>query len=248
MSMLGQMIRATSFRQFLDFASPTFFDVMPAKALWNEGKSLLRDYRDGDGFAGAVSERRDKVESFGVDLNLNGRNGRPLSALGDGERQDVGQRILEVYFHQLLDGGPTLLDLSAKRWSRSNAHLTWQPGRGHKVWQEGFRQALAEVYLSFYLGQGDLESALDRLGLAVATDLFVQHFGEGDQRAVRFEVEHFTSSFHQVFLRCREHGVKLAPDFLPLGICLATLYESLSTLAVPLDVRQAFEVAAGSRS
>jgi hypothetical protein len=250
MSLLGQMIRATSFRQFLDFASPSFFEVMPTRALWSEGRALMAAYRDAQGFEQALAHRRPRVEGFGVELSQRPeRAATPLRSLDEEARRKAGQRILEIYFHQLLDPeGPTLLDLSLVRWTFSEDRLVWHPGRGHKSWPEDFRSALAEVYVSFYTAQGELEDALERLGLAVATDLFVKHFGEGDQRAVQFRVDHFTASFHQVFLRCRQHKVKLQPSFLPLGIYLATLYETLSAIDLPLDVRSAFEVALESRS
>ena len=85
--------------------------------------------------------------------------------------------------------------------------------------------------------------ALAALHLDAAADLFLDHFGAGEQTAVRFEMAHFTRSFHAVFVRCRERGVQLHPNFVPLGVYLAALYEHLEGLDVPLDVRAAFAAA-----
>jgi hypothetical protein len=85
-------------------------------------------------------------------------------------------------------------------------------------------------------------AGLEALNLSHAEDVFVKHFGDG-QRAVRFEVKHFVSTFHQVFVRCRDAGTRLHADFLLLGLYLATLYDHLEQLGVAVDVVSAFEQA-----
>ena len=87
---------------------------------------------------------------------------------------------------------------------------------------------------------------LKTLNLLAAKDIFTQHFGEGDQRAVTFELSHFHDTFHQTFTRCLEHQVHLHGNFLALGLMLACLYENLETLGVACDVRAAYEGVCGS--
>jgi hypothetical protein len=111
-------------------------------------------------------------------------------------------------------------------------------------WDSAFLDAIRRMYRGFYAGEdAAFHTALTDLHLDVAADLFLDHFGSGDQSAVRFEMAHFTRSFHAVFLRCREHGVRLHPDFVALGVYLAALYEHLESLDVPLDARRAFAAA-----
>jgi len=242
-----QMIRATNFRQFVDFASPAFFDVMPTRALVGEAKSLVGAYRDRRGFESAVNARRSGLQEAEIHVDLAAAD-RPGTApkldprsLGDERRREVGGKILQVYFHQLFTPTPTLLDLSRERWGLEADRLEWRPGRGHKDWDDGFRTAMADVYRSFYEGgEDDLRSALRRIDLEPATDLFLQHFGEGDQSNVEFRVQHFTRAFHQVFMRCKNEGIRLHRGFLALGIYLATLYQTLEALEAPMDVRSAF--------
>jgi hypothetical protein len=51
------------------------------------------------------------------------------------------------------------------------------------------------------------------------------------------------STFHQVFVLCRDAKQSLHPDFLPLGLYLATLYDHLERLGAAVDVLAAFEKA-----
>lgn len=250
MSILMQLIRSTNFRQFVDFASPAFFEVMPTRSLVSQARTLVGAYRNRDAFRSALEARRSSLHEAGiqVDLALADDSERlprldPVQ-LDEDQRRSLGGRILQVYFHQLLSESPTLLDLSRDRWATEHGRLEWRPGRGHRDWDPMFREAMADVYRSFYEGtEDDLRAALRRIDLEPATDLFVEHFGAGDQSAVAFRVEHFTGSFHQVFVRCKREGIRLHRDFLPLGIYLATLYQTLESLEVPMDVRGAFRAA-----
>ena len=104
------------------------------------------------------------------------------------------------------------------------------------------------MYRGFY-GEDDalFERGVRALHLEPATDVLRAHFGEGDQRAVVFETKVFHSSFHDVFVRCRDEGVSLHRNFLALGLYLACLYDALEGRG-PLDVRDAFERSAGPGS
>jgi hypothetical protein len=85
------------------------------------------------------------------------------------------------------------------------------------------------------------DEALRRLDLDAARDVFLAHFGDGEQRSVRFRTESFHASFHEAFVRCRDAGRSLHPDFVALGIYLACLYDGLEALERPFDVRAAYE-------
>lgn len=249
MALLRSVVAGTDFRRFLDFVSPAFFDVMPARALFGMGRSLVRDYRDDAAREAAVKAREAALGAAGVGPELvreGPKPGRRVGELSESERRALGQAALELYFHQLYDpDGPTLLNLGLERFGYRDAPI-WSPGPGHIRWPEPFRRALADVYRSFYVpGAESLETALGRLGLGPAAEVFREHFGTGDQRSVRFEVKSFIEAFHQVFLVCKKEKIRLDPAFLGLGIYLATLYETLEAVGVPLDVRAAYERGAG---
>lgn len=248
--MLFTLIKGTDFRRFVDFASPAFFDVMPARTLWDQGLSLVQGYRDRDRLDRAVAHRKDALARVGLGPQVvDGSRGTPLVDANETERRSIGAAVLELYFHQILDAdGDTLLNLGRKRL-QVDGQPEWCPGPGVVSWPEDFRKTIEGMYRAFYEeGAGSLADALEPVGLAPCVDIFERHFGAGDQRAVQFKSEAFVSAFHEVFVRCKEQKIRLHGGFLPLGIYLATLYDALEAVQVPLDVRTAFERAASASS
>jgi hypothetical protein len=152
-------------------------------------------------------------------------------------------RVVALYFHQILHGDTTLLDL--RQTSFSGQHpFVWRPSPWLARWEPGFSAALRQIYAGFYRDDdAEFRAGLRALNLEHCEDVFRQHFG-GGQGSVRFEVKHFVSTFHQVFLRCRDAHTRLHPDFLLLGLYLATLYDHLERLDVSVDVAAAFAHAA----
>ena len=160
----------------------------------------------------------------------------------DPDRQARGQRLLELYFHQLYAGEVTLLDLRPERAVALGETLRWDPGALHVRWAADFLPAMRDLYAGFYRDdEARFQLALEALDLVAAEDVFRRQFGEGDQRAVRFEVAAFRSTFHEAFLRCKEAGQQLHGDFVALGVYLATRYLHLEALGGTFDVRDAFE-------
>jgi len=240
MSLFSRLAAGTGFRRFMDFVSPAFFDVMPMGKLMGEVKAMVSGYRDAEGFADRVEARAANLDGVGVTLDLEAEGTDPTT-LEEGRRKAVGEAVLRLYFRQLRDGAPVLVDLSKERFVLRGEELCWRPGRGHAVWSDDFRRQLVAVYRGYYHEGGDgLRKALVPLGLESATDVFRSVFGEGDQSAVTFSVESFVDAFHRVFVHCKERGIELDPHFMGLGIYLATMYETLDALGMPLDVRGAY--------
>lgn len=244
MPLVRRLVQGTDFKRFLDFVTPAFFDVMPARGLLSAARTLVSGYRNGESFERARQARQQSVRTLGLTVEVTkGPAGPSLDTLDEVARKEVGQAALQLYFHQIYAyDAPTLLNLSADRFSHDGERPRWSPSPGTVDWPQSFRQSLGDIYRAFYVDDDlPLEEALRPLGLSPAAELFRAHFGAGDQRAVRFEVEKFINAFHEVFLCCKKHGIQLEPSFLALGIYLATLYETLETVGVPLDARDAFE-------
>lgn len=244
--MLGKLLRGGEFGQWASFVTPAFFDVMPTRPLWQRFKALAQGTRDPQRYARVVRERQALLARSSLAVVLEGSaasHAPPLSSAG----ADAGMapearaaRVVALYFHQILHGGTTLLDLREQAFSGQHP-LTWRPASWIAEWDPSFIRALRQIYTGFYRGDdAAFRAGLSALNLAHAEDVFTQHFG-GGQKEVRFEVKHFVSTFHQVFLRCRDAKTSLHPDFLLLGLYLASLYDHLEQLGVAVDVAAAFE-------
>jgi len=249
--MLGKLLSGGEFGQWASFVTPAFFDVMPTKALWQRFKELVRATRDRELYARVVRERQALLARSSLGVTLEGPEAapsrQPASTVGGGgpgiSAEARAGRVVALYFHQILHGDTTLLDLRHTSFSEQHPFV-WRPSAWLARWEPGFSAALRQIYVGFYRDDvAEFRAGLRALNLQHSEDVFRQHFG-GGQGSVRFEVKHFVSTFHQVFLRCRDARTRLHPDFLLLGLYLATLYDHLERLDVSVDVAAAFEQAA----
>ncbi|MDP3504972.1 MAG: hypothetical protein Q8S33_31835 [Myxococcales bacterium] len=240
--MLWTVIRQTQWRPFLDLMSPSFFRVVPAGPLLAELRRLLALFRSAPAFDRAIDHRRLTLERAGLPIRIGTGAPPVMSASTDATLR--GQRVLELYFHQVFSDGLTLLDLRRDRFSEEGGALVWTPSGALAEWSPAFRAAVQALYRGFYQSDDALfREGLGALGLSDAEAEIRSQFGEGQQRAVRFSLKDFQQKFHDVFVRCQETGSSIDIGFLPLGLYLATLYEHLEALGEPFDARAAFEAA-----
>ncbi len=248
---VGHLIRraakGTSWSQFIDYASPALFEVMPMRPLLTQGKEFMSNGSDAERF-GAVRQEVALLlaqRAIAVELDQPAQPGDIAlgATLPEEVRRHAGQRILELYFAQLFGSERTILDLRTESFAlREGDRLLWQPRAFYLDWQPEFLAGLRDLYAGFYLDdEARFAQALSDLGLQDSGDALREHLGSGDQRSVRFETSVFHSSFHNVFLTCRDRGVALHRNFLALGIYLVCLYDALEALDLEFDVRAAFE-------
>ena len=229
-----------------DFLTPTVFDVLPPRAAQRQVAELLAGrLRPGD-----ARSARETLAFPGVRAT-DGRVGpERIEARDEDARRRRGDAVLNLYFHQLLCRETTLLDLRADRFRDADGETTWRPGWLHVRWDPPFLTALRQLYDGFYQDEpGQFDAAIAALALQPARDVFLAHFGGGDQTEVRFERATFVHTFHDAFLACRDAGgPPLHRNFLALGLYLATLYEHLERLGLAFDVRAAYLRARPQRS
>ena len=242
--MLKRLLKGTDFAQLLDMVSPAFFEVLPPKELWRQGRELKARYKSQQIYMATLSDRASRLERADIGVRIGSVAG------GEPEITDPkgrGQALLRLYFHQVLDGGPALLDVRSERFGRHGDSLLWDPSRLSIEWEPEFQAGIREMYAGFYRGDdGRFTGALDALNLRCAEETFRNQFGTGDQRAVTFEMKQFIATFHQAFVSCRDRGDALHRNFMGLGIYLAFLYDHLESLGGgPFDVRAAYFAAAG---
>lgn len=245
------LVKNTEWSQLSDYVSPTFFKVLPASALGSRVTRLSRNALRGKSFADAwqAAFAAWEANAAGKVLDERGDGALDLQELSDTQRVEVGQRVLELYFTQIEANDTIVLDLTPSRFSWSPAGVSWSPGRLWATWDGGFRNDVRKLYRGFYAGDDTaFDDALGSLQLEHARETFVSHFGAGDQSQVEFDTSAFHATFHEVFVRTREAGVRLAPDFVYLGIYLGTLYENLESIGGTHNVRRAYQKVIGARS
>ncbi len=244
--MIRRAAKGTSWSQFIDYASPALFDVMPMRALIAQGKEFIANGSSSDRFAAVRDQIASSLQARGVEVDLEAeQSNRRLSApdLTDEEKRQAGHRILEIYFAQIFAGDVALLDLRTEAFGLTDGNtLAWQPRAFYVQWQPEFLDGVRNLYAGFYLDDdARFAHGLEQLNLQDSGDALRNHLGSGDQRSVRFETSAFHASFHDTFVACRDQGVALHRNFLALGIYLVCLYDVLETLGLEFDVRSAFE-------
>ena len=249
-SFTRSLLRGAEWRDIMDYLSPALFDVISPAAVAEFTSSLLSARVEMRAAARARRARAELLAARGAPIALAARAGAAMdtATASPAQRRARGDAILRLYFHQLIEGGVCLLDLRPERFGAAASPALWRPGWMRHRWRPDFLPAMRGLYAGFYGGvPGDFDAALRALGITPARAIFLGHFG-GDQSAVRFEAAHFRETFHAAFVTCRDAGSMLHPDFLPLGIYLATLYAHLEPLAAPLDVRAAWGDVIGAAS
>jgi hypothetical protein len=242
--MIGKILGSGQLGKLATFVSPAFFDVMPARALLARGKQLLSDSRDSAKIQQVVAQRAQALAPLMPELQLRLPLEIAVPPLAPGTDPAGaswrGALVAELYFRQLFLDAPLLLDLRATAFSTDGRTLAWSPAAWIAELAPEFIEPLRDIYLGFYR-QDDLRfrGGLKALNLAHSEDLFREQFGAG-QEQVLFRVRAFIDVFHRVFERCKQQRTSLHPDFLPLGIYLAALYDHEQELAVPVDVCAAF--------
>ena len=241
-------IRSAEWSHLRDYVSGAFFDVLPAATLAAEVGRLSRNTtrrRHFDARTALLAAQWSGLKpSIELQASVFGASLAARPPASGPERAAAGHATLVAFFRVVLEGGDLLMDLRPTRLSWHDGVLFWAPSRLWTTWSDEFGTGVAELYRGFY---GDdparFDAALRVLGLAPAGDVMRRHFGGDDQRAVSFDIATFHSTFHDVFVSCRDAGHRLDRGFVGLGLILACLYETLEGLGGTFDVRAAFDAA-----
>jgi len=238
--MLQKLLRSADLRQLTSFVSPAFFDVLPMGKIWSRGRALMTS-RGSSLYRDAAEERASELAKLPLAIKLAGAAfAAARDELGSGVQANA-TRLVTLYFQQLFSDQPTLLDLRATSCKLEGASLTWDPAPWVCVWDITFLRDLRLLYRGFYAGDDAMFTrSLVALHIDHSEDLFRKHFG-AEQDGLSFKMKDFVDTFHQVFVRCKERKVELHPDFLALGVYLATMYDHLDGLDVRIDVRACFD-------
>ena len=164
--------------------------------------------------------------------------------------QSLGIAVLKLYFGQLKNEQGLVLDMRSQHFSQAGTILNWKPNSTWYKMKNEFRLAIIDLYKSFYFDNHEkFVQALSELGLSKGLnaeqvlelkELFKNHFGNGDQTEVNFDLNAFNDSFAELFKFFVAHKVEIKTDFIFLGVYLITLYQNLEKIGGSHNVREAF--------
>lgn len=254
MAFWRRLLAGSDWAHLLSLASPSFFDVVSARDLSVRAAELARNWFDRRKYLECVATLEASLarHDIGVDVAAvkPSRSMIPFrsepTTLADCPGAGDGHAVLRLFFRQIASTDTVLLDLRACRFCRQPEALrvSFHPLPLYAHWQPEFVQGVRQLYRGFYEDDPTMFAQATRaLGVSVANDVFERAFGGEKKHACRCSLAEFRAAFHEVFERCRDAHVSFHPDFVTLGILLATLYDHLETLAGVYDVAAAYREA-----
>lgn len=246
-----------------DYISPAAFEVVDWKAALRKSATVSKELL----FGRKVSDLCDDISLKGLPRGVRFAHDRALGQDPENAWPAPGERVLELYFRQVLGHSRAFLDLRAERFEydlpsgvlAAPGVLVWKPNGLWVNFNTDFLCGMRSVYFGFYDNdQGRLQLGLRQLGLMVDSldgenqarllGLLEEHFGSGRNEPMLFKIAHFMESFDNLFRFLCDRRIRLSEDFLFLGVMLLTLYIHLESLGGACDVRAAFLRAAGLES
>jgi hypothetical protein len=243
MAFWWRLLEGTSWQDLVSYVSPAFFQIVSPRDVSHTAYRLARNWFDERRFLEAARFRSQSIEQLncGLTITTTARRRRdrlPFHSEGPSPLQSVdncrtGEKALTLFFHQIHTDGPIFLDLRRRHFrcigGTHSTKLAFITTPLYGTWSPHFRGAIQQLYGAFY---GDAPndaylSALGSLGIEPAADLFEKAFGGSKRTATSFRLSEFRVTFHEIFMRCLQARCVLEPDFLTLGIAIATLYDHL---------------------
>jgi len=234
-----RLLEGTSWQTLVTYVSPAFFQLVSTRDVSRTAYQLVRNWFDEERYRRATELRVSTLAKLDSGLSVSRvqrRRGERLPFRS--ERPEVGEvdancrtgeKALILFFHQIYVDGPVFLDLRRNHFQCVGPSHVFNVSPLYCDWTAEFRTAMRQLYWGFYgdAEPGTYQSALRSLGIEVVADIFDRAFGGERKRAARFMLSDFRVTFHEVFTRCLEAKAALHPDFLTLGIAIATLYDHL---------------------
>ena len=235
--MLRQILAESELQDGREFMSPKMFQVMPLTQATTQFRRVVQNHFNSEGWRVAVLNRQRWLDErhLPILIDVDGR-------FRAGEGTPGGKTVLELYFHQLYYGKVSLLDLRYDRFGgQADGRTVWAPDAYWVEWDQLFIEATRDLYLGFYLDEdARFERALKTMGVECAREVFVEHFGGGEQREVAFRIDRFAQTFRATLTECKRAGKRAHPNLIPFGMYIVTLYDHMEQLGGTWDVREAF--------
>ncbi|MGB5191871.1 MAG: hypothetical protein WBN70_02740 [Polyangiales bacterium] len=230
----------------------SLFDMLPASVglfspgnMARQGIELLSNAANTRRFDSVLASAQSHLRDASVPVLINHRDPPSLTSpdeLSRSQRRWLGQLALELYFTQIFRSKVAVVDLWPSRFGVDEAgDAVWSPRPFYLRWDARFREGLRDVYAGFFLNDRvQFEHGVFELGLNGSADVLVQHFGEGNQRSVRFGAAELSKTLLGMSKQRHSNDQPLHPNFIAFGLYLVALHELLESLDMSFDVRAAF--------
>ncbi|HMA97303.1 MAG TPA: hypothetical protein VKP30_31675 [Polyangiaceae bacterium] len=254
MAFWRRLLAGSDWSHLLSLATPAFFDVVSARDLTTRARKLAHNWFAREEYLACVSGLREALSKhdIGIEMaevkpnrSLVPFRSEPLAA-DECPMAEDGDAVLRLFFLQIAALDSVFLDLRASRFCHqgSSKRNTFRPLPLFSHWSPDFVQGVRQLYRGFYEDDNALfVQATQALGVSAANDVFERAFGGERKHASRCSLAEFRDTFQEVFVRCRDAKQAFHPDFVTLGIMLATLYDHLETLGGVYDVAAAYHAA-----
>lgn len=235
------------YKPLLSCISPSAFKVVKWQDLASEAPLIAKRIATGEGV---------KIVAEGLKPHLSNRltlHSDAHSSLMKGSSllPEDGFSLLELYFAQFKNESGLFLDLRPSSFFlMTDGNIHWQPNGLWIRFRPQFREGMLSIYSGYYLKNPErMRAGLQQVGLikehfskaqvSEVEQMILSHIG-GETSNQSFRVLHFTQGFEKLFQFLLREKIVLPPDFLYLGVYLASLYLHLESLGGSYDVRQAF--------
>jgi len=224
---------------------PSGVQLLSPGSMARQGIELLSNAANSRRFVSVLTSAQSHLRDASVPVLIN--DGDPpdaatIESLSRSQRRWLGQLALELYFTQIYRSEVTIVDLWPSRFGVDEAgDAVWSPRPFYLRWDPRFRDGLRDVYAGFFLDDRvRFEHGVFQLGLGGSADVLVKHFGEGNQRSVRFGVAALRQTLGAMSKQRGPGDRPLHPNFIAFGLYLTALHELLELLDMNFDVRAAF--------
>lgn len=225
---------------------PSSLDLLSPGNLARQSVELFSNAANARRFVTALTSTQFHLREASVPVLVQHREApelTPIEELSRSQRRWLGQLALELYFTQLFRSEVAVLDLWPSRFGiDASSDAVWSPRPLYLRWDARFRQGLQDVYAGLFLDD-DLrfQHGVLALGLGDSAETLLRHFGEGNQRSVRFSTEALQQTLLGISQRRRHDDEPLHPNFMAFGLYLMSLTTLLEALDMRFDVRAAFK-------
>ena len=252
MAFWRRLLAGSDWSHLLSVLSPSFFDVMSARELSVRAAELARNWFDREQYLSQVVALGENLALLDIGVTVVSAKpvrsvipfrAEPLNLIECPKAAD-GTALLRLFFLQIAISDVVFLDLRESRFCRcaETGKIAFHPLPLWSRWRPDFVEGIRRLYAGFYEEQpGQFEQATRELGVSAANDVFFRAFGGARKHASSYALSEFRETFHEVFVRCRDAKAALHPDFVTLGVMLATLYDHLESLGGTYDVQAAYE-------